>query len=416
MVGIDPNNKKYIITFKPKDQRPNQRDDKFEIFRNAIGLADVRDVLDIGQYKENHMHDPIIKTKQTVTDINSFETPFIMARLTEDQANRLRKNPNVSLVEEDAVYYAAEETQGWQIPKVKADAAWASPLAVRGAGVNVAILDTGVNPHIDIDTNLKINQNFTLRPGTAAEDVNHHGTHVAGICGALQGNNVGIQGVAPSCNIWNLRAGDNQGLFSAADMVEGATYASQNNAHVLNMSIAGGPFVQALQDTLTAMFDKGIVLMGANGNTGVQETVIYPASYVGVIGISNLHTNNLPHPSSTFGTMTDFTAPGGDINSLAPNNGYQILSGTSMATPAASGVAALMLSAYNDTGCPPYSPGARKNQVIESVMKDTAIKTGLTGAGPIGQRDIFYGYGLLQADKAVAALKGVTPAAVIIQQ
>ena len=407
MVTIDPKNKKYIITFKPKNLRPNKRDDKVEIFRHIIGLADVRDIAYITNLTGSHKEDELHKTMSTVTDINLFETPFVFARLTADQVGRLRRDPNVSLVEEDATYYVAEEVVGWQIPKLQADQTWATPLSVRGSGVNVAIMDTGVDPHLDINANLKINQNFTTRPGTAAEDANRHGTHVAGITGAVQGNNEGIQGVAPSCNIWNLRAGDHQGLFAATDMVEGVTYANQNNAHVFNMSIAGGPLVQAMQDSLTALFNKGCVLMGANGNTGQQETVMYPANYPGVIGISNLHNNNLPHPSSTFGTMTDFTAPGGDIISLAENNLYRTLSGTSMATPGASGVAALMLSAYNDNGCPPYTPGAKKNTIIESVMRDTAIKTGLTGAGPIGQRDIFYGYGLLQARAAVASLKGV---------
>ena len=414
MVGIDPTDKKYIITFKPKDQRPNQRDDKFEIFRSTIGLADVRDVLDIGRYKENHMHDPILKTKQTVTDINSFQTPFIMARLTADQANRLRKNPNIALVEEDSVFYAVEEVQGWQVPKVKADTTWAAPLSVRGAGVNVGILDTGCLPHIDFGGNVKVNQNFTIRPGTGSEDAVHHGTHVAGICGAAQGNNEGVQGIAPSCNLWNLRAGDNQGMFTTTDMIEGVTYATQNNAHVFNMSISGGGLVQSLQDALTALFNTGCVIMGAAGNTGRQETATYPANFTGVIGISNLAIDNNLSVTSTWGTMVDFTTPGRDIVSLGENNLYRSLDGTSMACPCASGIAALMLSAYNDTGCPPYSPGAKKNAIIEAVMRDTAIKTGLVGAGAAGTRDIKYGYGLPQANVAVASLKGVLPAATII--
>jgi subtilisin family serine protease len=411
MVAIDPEDKKYIITFKPKHLRPNKRDDKVEIFRNVVGLEDTKDIVNPAFLTDNKKHDLMDKNRSTITDINMYDTPFVFARLSLEQVGRLRRDPNVLLVEEDAVYKVAEEFAGWQIAKLTADQAWASPLSVRGVGVNVAIMDTGVNPHLDLNANLKINQNFTTRPGTAAEDANHHGTHVAGICGAVQGNNEGIQGVAPSCNIWNLRAGDHQGLFAATDMIEGVTYANQNNAHVFNMSIAGGPFVQGMQDSLTSLYNKGCVVIGANGNTGAEETVMYPASYTVVIGISNLHTNNLPHPSSTFGTFTDFTAPGGDIQSLAENNLYRVLSGTSMAAPSASGVAALMLSAYNDTGCPPYSPGAAKNVVIESVMKDTAIKTNLTGAGPIGQRDKFYGYGLLQAKNAVASLKGVLPSA-----
>lgn len=411
MVSIDPNDKKYIITFKPKNLRPNKRDDKLEIFRHIVGLEDTRDIADITRLTGTHKHDQLHKTRRTVTDINLYETPFIFARLSSQQVAKLRRDPNVSLVEEDVTYHIAEEVVGWQIPKVQADQTWAAPLSVRGSGVNVAILDTGVDPHLDINANLKVNQNFTTRPGFAAEDPNHHGTHVAGICGAVQGNNDGIQGVAPSCNIWNLRAGDHQGLFYATDSIEGVTYANQNNAHVLNMSISGSPFEQAFQDALTALFNKGCVIMAANGNTSQQETITYPAGYAGAIGISNLASNNALSPTSTFGTMTDFTCPGRDITSLAENNQYRTLDGTSMACPCASGIAALMLSAYNDNGCPPYTPGVAKNVTIEAVMKDTATKSDLSGAGPVGSRDIRYGWGLPQVKVAVASLKGVLPSA-----
>lgn len=412
MAQINPKDKKYIITFKRKDLRPNKRDDKIEIFRHIVGLDDIRDIVDITQLTGNRKHDTLHKTISTVTDINSYETPFVFARLTADQVGRLRRDPNVQLVEEDQVYYITEEFPGWQIAKLQADQTWASPFSVRGAGVNVGILDTGVDPHLDINANLKINQNFTARPGFAAEDLNHHGTHVSGITGAVAGNNEGIQGVAPSCNIWNLRAGDQDGMFQSTDSIEAIQYATQNNAHVLNMSISGGPFVQAFLDALNALNNTGCVIMAANGNTGRQETITYPAGYAPCIGISNLAISGTDlHPTSTFGTMTDFTCPGGDIQSLAENNLYRTLSGTSMATPCASGVAALMLSAYADNGCPPYTPGARKNQVVEAVLRDTATKSGLSGGGAIGTRDVRYGYGLMQARAAVASLKGVLPSA-----
>lgn len=411
MVAIDSNNKKYIITFKRKDQRPNKIDDKVEIFRHAIGLEDTKDICDVCLLTGSHKHDQLYKSDTTVTDINLYETPFIFARLSSEQVAKLRRDPNVSLVEEDIVYHISEEVVGWQVPKVLADQTWAAPLSARGAGVNVAIMDTGVDPHLDINANLKVNQNFTTASGFAAQDPNHHGTHVAGICGAVQGNNDGIQGIAPSCNIWNLRAGDAQGMFQATDSIEAITYANQNNAHVLNMSIAGGAFAQAFQDALNAIYNKGCVIMAANGNTGRQETIMYPAGYTASIGISNLANTNALSITSTWGVFTDFTCPGRDIVSLAENNLYRTLDGTSMACPCASGIAALMLSAYNDNGCPPYTPGAAKNVVIESVLKDTATKTGLSGAGAVGTRDIRYGWGLPQARAAVASMKGVLPSA-----
>ena len=418
MAKIDPKDKKYMITFKPKDQRPNQRDDKFELFRHAIGLEDVRDILDLSHYKENHMTDKIRKTVSTVTDINSYDLPLVMARLTPDQVGRLRRDPNVLIVEEDMMWYATEEFPGYQVAKVRAPNAWAAPLSIRGSGANVASIDTGVNPHLDLGSNLKINQNFTARPGTAAEDANHHGTHVAGITGALEGNNEGIAGIAPNCNIWNLRAGDQNGGFAQTDSIEAVQYATQNNAHVINMSFGGtGSNTAAAQDAMTAAWNADIILFGAAGNTGIQEAGFYPAAFNNVIAITNLHedgTQLFPGVGfgSSWGTYVDFTCPGHNIQSLAENNLYRVLSGTSMACPAASGVAALCVQAYNSSpACPPRDPAAKRNVTISNVLAQTAVKAGLSGAGPLGQRDIRYGYGLLQAGNAVASLKGVLPTA-----
>jgi hypothetical protein len=85
MVNIDPNDTPAIIKFKPKDRRPYQRDDKFEIFRSAIGLADVRDILDLTHYQGSHATDQIYKERDTITDINSYESPFIFARINDEQ-------------------------------------------------------------------------------------------------------------------------------------------------------------------------------------------------------------------------------------------------------------------------------------------------------------------------------------------
>lgn len=413
MAQIDPKDKKYIITFKRKDLRPNKRDDKFELFRHAIGLEDVRDILDLSRYKDNHMTDEIRKTRFTVTDINSYTVPIVMARLTPDQVGRLRRDPNVLLVEEDGVWHATEEIQGYQVPKVRASTAWAAPLNIRGQGVNVAIIDTGCRPHLDLGSNLKTNQNFTARPGTASEDDVHHGTHVCGIAGALQGNDEGIQGIAPNCNIWNLRAGDQNGAFPQTDSMEAIQFASQNNAHVINMSFGGPSGSQAAQDVITAAWDKEILFFAAAGNTGVEEPGFWPASYLHVLGISNLsQAGNVLDETSSTGTYVDFTAPGQNIVSLAENNLYRTLSGTSMASPVASGIGALCVQAYGSGPggggtCPPADPVAKRNATIATALQNTAVKSGLSGASPVGTRDTQYGFGLLQAGNAVASLKGV---------
>jgi hypothetical protein len=82
---IDTDAPKYLVVFKPKDRRSNQRDDKLELFRSIIGLEDVRDILDLQYYKGSHMTDPMPqKTPTTVTDNNAYDMPVIAARLTKD--------------------------------------------------------------------------------------------------------------------------------------------------------------------------------------------------------------------------------------------------------------------------------------------------------------------------------------------
>jgi subtilisin family serine protease len=423
MVGIDPKNKKYTITFKPKAERPNQRDDKFEIFRNVVGLADVRDILDLSRYTgPTHMHDEIRKTEFTVTDINSYESPFINAKLTPDQANRLRKDPNVLWVVEDYKNYATAEGVTFQWTEVHTQESQRSPLSAFGSGVNVCVLDTGVdNTHVDLRDRVKVVQNFTA-DNLGGKGSSDHGTHVAGIIGATQGNGEGTAGIAPLCNIWNLRCGGGPtgGSFDNADIIEAQEYARANGAILWNQSFGGAPFDATMQARYQFLFDEGRLVINSAGNTGLQE-LVYPAAYPGVISISSLSGTTdeiIISDFSTYNNQIDFTAPGGDISSTGYNNTIVTKSGTSMACPCVAGVFALGLGVYRANACgPPYTPGARQNQIMEAVVRDSATKTSslgnLTGSTPRGTKDIFYGWGIPLADVVVAALKGVTVSSLV---
>ena len=265
-----------------------------------------------------------------------------------------------------------------QIPRLLADNVWPPPLSTRGSGVNIAVIDTGVDSHFDFGGRLGINQNFGMDSTHVPIEPSHHGTHVAGIIGAQQGNGDGIQGVAPSCILWNLKAssrfqdGNVVGYpFFTGDVIEALTYCRQNNAHVINMSFAGPVDIEAEAAALAECFNAGIVLVAGAGNTGQQETARFPAAHPGVIAISSIQENpNTLSSFSSFGTYIDFTAPGTNILSLAENTNYRVLSGTSMASPCFTGVvAALVVSAIGSVppGCPPITPGAPKNQTVEKV-------------------------------------------------
>jgi len=104
MVAIDPSAKKYIIRFKPKEQRVNRRDDKVELFRAILGIEDTNNILDVTKESDKVRLSVIKKTVfekdlQTISDINTYQLPLVMARLTEEQYHKVRKDPNVLYVE-----------------------------------------------------------------------------------------------------------------------------------------------------------------------------------------------------------------------------------------------------------------------------------------------------------------------------
>lgn len=422
MVRINPKDKKYIIEFLPKNLRPNQTDDKIELFRSIIGVADLRDILDLSHYTGHHMHTIVDKRVDTVTDINSYDLPIVIARITEDQANRLRRDPNVKLVQED---FEKQKYQGqfvgYQHDHLRSPFAWIAPLSVTGAGTNLAIMDDGmyVN-HPDLRANVKVNQDFGLGTNGLPYGANFHGTHCAGIAAAYN-NSIGVVGTAPGANLWNLKIQESatEG-FSYANIVEATQYAIQNGGHILSQSYGSRGQAPIELDVINAANQAGLLIVCAAGNTDFltgggftpQLQQSYPAGFPGTLGISNTTEDRSLSSRSNYGPQVDFCAPGTNINSTATGESYAVLSGTSMACPAVAGVCALAWSAYRANACgPPYTPGTIKRETIVKVLVETASKSGIPNTvgdpGPPGVKDQRYGFGFPQADRIVAALKQV---------
>lgn len=428
MVKINPKDKKYIIEFLPKNLRPNQIDDKIELFRSITGISDLRDILDLNHYTGHHMHTIIDKRIDTVTDINSYDLPIVIARINEDQANRLRRDPNVKLVQED---FEKQKYQGqfvgYQHDHLRSPFAWVAPLNVTGSGVNLCIMDDGmyVN-HPDLRANVKVNQDFGQGTNGLPYGSMFHGTHCAGIAAAVN-NSIGVVGTAPGANLWNLKIQESATIgFIFTNIVEATQYAIQNGAHILSQSYGGRDPQQTELDVINAANQRGILIVCAAGNTDPlqgggftpQLQQAYPAGYGGTLGISNTSEDKILASRSNYGPQVDFCAPGTNINSTASGESYAVLSGTSMACPAVAGVCALAWSAYKaNASCPPYTPGETKKDTIVKVLVETASKTGIpdTGdfPGPPGTRDARYGFGFPQADRIVAALKQVSVSSLV---
>lgn len=193
-------------------------------------------------------------------------------------------------------------------------------------------------------------------------DLNGHGTHVAGIIGATGFNGNGGVGVAFNVQIMAIRSAQYSGALAIDDIAEGLIYATDNGADVINMSFSSQHRSQIVEDALSVAFSQA-VLVAAAGNQAakteklpnVPELPHYPAALPWVLGVMASTQNdnlawNFSNYDSWFPTRIEYEAlaPGVEIYSTLPNNQYAKWSGTSMATPIVSGIAALIRSVYPD--------------------------------------------------------------------
>ncbi len=233
-----------------------------------------------------------------------------------------------------------------------------------GDGVTVAVLDTGVDTdHPDLAGNIVdcISMVTHFKPDMDnCEDKSGHGTHVAGTVLANGGpDGSGIYGVAPSANLMVVKVCDKRGFCYGDDVAAGILYSAERGADIISMSFGGDspdPFVIAAIDEAV---DWGVLPIAAAGNDGPADgSIDYPAAYVKVIAVGAIDgTGSVPYWSSrglNDGDSTveekevEFAAPGVSIESTYNNGCYAYMSGTSMATPHISGLAAkLWRDAWN---------------------------------------------------------------------
>ncbi|MCX9024985.1 MAG: S8 family serine peptidase [Candidatus Methanoperedens sp.] len=316
----------------------------------------------------------------------------ISADITESISKQLKKNPKIKYVEEDTqVQIAGKTTQPqppqppqqitWGIARVKAPEAWNNST---GTNVKIAVLDTGIGSnHPDLTVSGGINLVGKSKNNKWNDD-NGHGTHVAGII-AARNNSIGVIGVAPDAQLYAVKVLDASGGGYISDVIEGIDWAVQNNMDVVSMSLGTATYSQALNDTTANAYKAGILLVAAAGNNGdgnlSTDDVLYPAKFDSVIAVSAIDYNNIAPVWSADGTEVELAAPGVDIYSTWINGGYANESGTSMATPFVSGVAALIRS-KNLSMTP---------QEIRHTLDYNAIDLGEAG------KDRIYGFGLVQA-------------------
>ena len=240
--------------------------------------------------------------------------PVLAAVIPAAQQDVLASASGVAYVNEDQVLRAlgGKQITDYGVTLIGAPAAWKAGFA--GQNVKVGIFDSGVDlEHPDLEVAGGID---LVRDGSGFDDCNGHGTHVAGIVSARNNGNHTV-GVAPRTTIYSMRLLDCAGSGSLVNMITGLEWAIDNGIQVINMSF-GIVLPTALFDAgdaaLQAAYDRGIVLVGASGNSSTPY-VSYPASHPAVIAVGATDDADLLATFSQYGTEQELTAPG--VNNLA---------------------------------------------------------------------------------------------------
>lgn len=281
-------------------------------------------------------------------------------------------------------------SQQWALPKIQAPEAWDKTTG--SSSIVIAVLDTGVDlTHPDLAGKIVAGYDFVNGDSNPSDD-NGHGTHVAGIAAATTNNGVGVVGVSWGSRIMPLKVLDSFGNGDDFALQQAIVWAADNDAKIINMSLGGPGYVQSTQDAVNYAYSRGAILVSAAGNDAIS-TPYYPAAYNHVIAVSATNSGDNITSYSNYGSWIDVAAPGGGnvgtdgIISTFWNGGhaYATGTGTSMAAPHVSGVAALIAT---------YAPTLTNDQV-EQQIKSTADDLGSPGF------DNYFGYGRINALNAL---------------
>jgi thermitase len=354
------------------------------------------------------------------------EVVAVPTRAEEARAAGYARHPHVAYAEPDYIAFAMQDPppvvpsdpsfglqwglnnvgqvydgrSGTEDADIDAPEAWG--ITTGSTAVILAILDSGIDQdHPDLDGKLVGNIDFT---GSSTVDDNHgHGTHVAGIAAAETSNPddpddpEGVAGVGFDSSLLNvkvMKVFDDGALWGAYSWIaEGIVWATDNGAHVINMSLGGYNRSRTLQAAVDYAWNQGVVLAAAAGNDGTSRR-LYPAAYANCIAVAATDDDDqrVDEPgwwASNYGDWVDVAAPGLYIYSTFPNHDtgkplyYGYGSGTSMATPFVAGLAALLFGQDPD----------QTNADVRATIEGTADPVLGTGA--------YWSHGRINACNAV---------------
>ena len=391
--GLDDDKNGYVDdihgwNFLGNEKGEHIEHDSYELTREFVRLQEKYSVMSESQQKADEEWDYYVKIeKEYHNTVKKMEDQYAGFKGFYDQYKKAERLLEAYM---DVEELTKEDLISWESPDDKITLARDIMMTAFDNGFNSEQMDKGIE-YFTTALNYGYNQEFNPREviGDDIDDLyetaygnndvigkfNMHGTHVAGIIGASRYNNLGVQGVADNVRIMVLRAIPN-GDERDKDVANAIRYAVDNGAQIINMSFGKrfSPNKQVVDEAILYAESKGVLLIHAAGNSAHNndEVVHYPSEKITATGtrVNNMLIvgaadwkggSQLAASFSNFGkTSVDVFAPGVDILSASPNQEYEEASGTSMAAPVTTGIAALVMS---------YFPGLSAVEVKDILMK-----------------------------------------------
>ncbi|MBA4853500.1 S8 family serine peptidase [Emticicia sp. BO119] len=281
----------------------------------------------------------------------------------------------------------------YYLSKIKAYEAW--DISQGGVDLVVAVVDNAIQVnHIDLAANILPGRDISDNDNDPSppDSTFFHGTHVAGLVGAVTNNNNGIASVGINrVKILPIKvtpdSGDPQSVYHG---FEGIEWAVAHGANIINISWGGSGYSLTDQAVIDNAYNSGVIIIAAAGNNN-QNTSYYPASYNHVISVGSVTSNDEKSYFSNYGSSVDLVAPGSGIYSTIPTNKYDYWSGTSMAAPIVSSIFAYVWS---------VKPNLNPAQ-LENLIKSTCDNIDIHNSGYIG----LLGSGRVNVLKAISCME-----------
>lgn len=317
----------------------------------------------------------IIDELRADANVQYIEPDYPVYTIGADEDSEIMTGDDITATTNDT-YYSSQ----WMHKNVQSEKAWG--ITTGSKNVVVAVLDSGIDyTHNDLKNNMWMNPQETVNgkdddnngyvddiygwnfvsnnSNPKTNSSSNHGSHVAGIIGASGPNKLGVMGMAPNVKLMALRFIGDTGAGTTSGAIKGIDYAVSKNVFAINNSWGSGGTSQALKDAITRAEKAGVLFLVAagNGTNGVgfsiDKTGWYPAAYTNsnILSVAATKSDDYLTAFSNFGLVkVDVAAPGYQIISTVSNQGYQKMSGTSMATPLVTGLAALVKAANPKLG------------------------------------------------------------------